>query len=65
MKENYEKVLHMPDILKELNLTEHQHYDALSISNNSDFQIHLKRQPNACFSDNFFQESFASIAGKD
>ena len=56
LKENYEKVPNIANILKELNLTEDQCYDALSISNDSDFQIHLKRQPNACFINNFFEE---------
>ena len=31
-------------------------YSALSISSDSDFEIHLKRQPNACFINNFFSE---------
>ena len=39
-----------------MNLTEDQCYDALSISNDSDFQIHSKRQPNACFINNIFEE---------
>ena len=56
LKENYEKVQNIPNILQELNLTEDQCYDALSISNDSDFQIHLKRQPNACFINNFLEE---------
>ena len=56
-KENYEKVPNIPHILKELNLTEDHYYDALSISIDYDFQICLKRQPNACFINNFFEES--------
>ena len=56
LKENYEKVPNIPDILKELNLTKDQYYDALSISNDSDFQIHLKHQLNACFINTFFEE---------
>ena len=39
-----------------MNLTEDQYCDALSVSNDSDFQIHLKRQPSACFINNFFEE---------
>ena len=45
LKENYEKVPNIPDILKGFNLTEDQYCDALSISNDSYFQIYLKRQP--------------------
>ena len=56
LKENYEKVPNIPDILKGINLTEDQYCDALSISNDSYFQIYLKCQPNACFIDNFFEE---------
>ena len=44
LKENCEKVPNIPDILKELNLPEDQYYDALSISIDADYQIHLKHQ---------------------
>ena len=40
----------------ELNITEEEYYNALSISSDSDFQIHIKREPNACFINNFFIE---------
>ena len=33
----------------ELNITEEEYYDALLISSDSDFQIHIKREPNTCF----------------
>ena len=56
LKETYEKIPNIPDILIELNFTEDQNYDALPISNDSDFQIHLKCQPNAFFINNFFEE---------
>ena len=55
LKDNYEKVPNIPDILKQLSLTEDQYYDALSISNDFDFQIHLKRQSNVCFINTFFK----------
>ena len=47
LKKNYEKVPNIPDILKELNLTEDQYYDALSISNDSAFQ-NLFKAPAKC-----------------
>ena len=47
LKKNYEKVPNIPDILKELNLTEDQYYDALSISNDSGFQ-NLFKAPAKC-----------------
>ena len=37
LKENYEKVPNIPDILKELNLADDQYYNALSISNDFNF----------------------------
>ena len=33
----------------ELNITEKEYYNALSISSDSDFQIHIKHEPNDCF----------------
>ena len=63
LKENYEKIPNIPDILKELNITEDQYYDALPISNYSDIQIHLKRQPNAFLVNNFFEEGMQTWQG--
>ena len=47
-KENFEEVSSI-HILMELNITEEEYYNALSISSDSDFQIHIKGEPNACF----------------
>ena len=44
------------EILSKVQITPQDHYDALSISNDSDFQIHLKRQPNECLINNYFTE---------
>ena len=55
-KENFEEVPSIQNILMELNITEEEYYNALSISSNSDFQNHIKREPNACFINNFFVE---------
>ena len=33
----------------ELNITEEEYYNLLAISSDSDFQIHIKREPKACF----------------
>ena len=47
----------MNEILQELNTSEHDYYEALSISSDTDFLIHLKRMPNACcFTNNYFME---------
>ena len=60
LKENFEKLPSIPDILAELNISEEEYYNALSISNGSDFQIHIQRAPNACFVNNFFVEGLKS-----
>ena len=56
LKENFEDIPSIKNILAELKLTKEEYYGALSISIDSDFQIHLKRKPNACFINNFFVE---------
>ena len=55
-KRTYEKDPNILDSLIELNLSEDQYYDVLSISNDSDFQIHLKCQSDACFINTFFEK---------
>ena len=53
-KDHLEKVPEISEILAELIVTEREHYSVLSISSDSAFQMHLKRQPNSCFINNFF-----------
>ena len=48
-KENVEKVPNIQIILMELNITEEECYNALSALCDSDFQIHVKCKPSACF----------------
>ena len=55
-KPNFERPKNIPDILKELEISENDYYNALSISTDSDFQIHFKRQTNSCFVNNYFSE---------
>ena len=55
-KENFSTVPSILEILSELLITPQDYYDALSISNDSDFQIHLKCQPNEYFMNNYFPE---------
>ena len=55
-KENFEDIPSIKYILAELKLTQEEYYGALSISSDSNFQINLKRKPNACFINNFFVE---------
>ena len=37
-------------------MNETEYYDALSIFSDNDFQIHLRRPPNSCFINNYFEE---------
>ena len=55
-KENYEDPGSIPDILYKLDLMVEDYYNALSISKDSDFEIHLRRPPNSCFVNNYFAE---------
>ena len=41
-------------ILNVLGLTEDDYYWALSISQDSDFEMHIFRPPNSCFVNNYF-----------
>ena len=52
-EENFEDIPSIKNILTKLKLTEEEFYGALSISSDSDFQIHLKRKPNECLINNF------------
>ena len=42
--------------MTELNISTHNYYEVLSISNDSDFQTHLKLQRNKFFMNNYFIE---------
>ena len=55
-RENYVNVPSISEILQELKILELDYYEALSISSDDDFQIHLKREPNACFINSYFVE---------
>ena len=51
---NYNPTLTEADIFKSVNITEEQYYWALSISPDSDYELHLKRPTNSCFINNYF-----------
>ena len=42
------------EIFKELNITEEEYMSALQISDDQDFQLHLKRPTDSCFVNNYF-----------
>lgn len=60
MKENFEQVSSINGILSQLCLTEDKYYKCLSISSDSDCQIHLKRDPNTCFINNYLKGGLLS-----
>ena len=52
--------------MEEPKILELDYYETLSISGDDDFQIQLKREPNACFINNYFVEGCQSWkANKD
>ena len=53
-KANYDPTLTEADIFKSVNITKEQYYWALSISSDSDYELHLKRPTNSCFINNYF-----------
>ena len=55
-KPNFLKPKEISDILQDLNIVEADYYNALSVSTDSDFQVHFKRQSNSCFVNNYFAE---------
>ena len=51
---NDELAKSIDNILAELDISSQDYYNALSISVDNDFQIHLKRSPDSCFVNNYF-----------
>ena len=52
-KPNFRCNVSIIEILNELELAEEDYYQALSVSPDEDFRIHLKRPPNSCFINNY------------
>ena len=55
-KEDFEPCNSIREILNSLNISENEYKTALSISDDKDFQIHIKRPPNSCFVNNYFRD---------
>ena len=53
-KDNLNHPLCAKETLAELDIFKDDYYRALSISKNEDLELHLKRQPNSCFVNNYF-----------
>ena len=52
--EDYDPNLTKADIFNCLGITEEEYYNALSISPDSDFDLHLKRSLDSCFIKNYY-----------
>ena len=53
-KDDCEEINKIDEILASLEISKHDYKEALSISEDNDFQIHYKRPPNSCFVNNYF-----------
>ena len=53
---NYCELPDIKSILQNIGLSEEEYYSALSMSTDNDFQIHLRRPPNSCFINNYFED---------
>ena len=56
MQSHYQTDKSITTILQELEVSEDEYYKALSISSDSAFQIHFKRDPKSCFINNYFKD---------
>ena len=61
-KENYDITATEKDILHSVGVTEDEYYWALSVSSDSDFDLHLKRQVDSCFINNYFVAGIKGFA---
>ena len=53
-KDNFIQPPSVKEILDELEISKCDYYRALSISKDKDLELHLKREPNSCFVNNYF-----------
>ena len=52
--DNFAQSPSVKEILDELEISKDDYYRALSISKDEDLEWHLKREPNSCFVNNYF-----------
>ena len=55
-RNDYQQPKTISQILEELEIDEEEYYGCLSTSSDSSFQIHFKRSPESCFTNNFFED---------
>ena len=60
--EDYDPKLTETDIYSSLGITEEEYYNALSISPDSDYDLHLKRPLDSCFINNYFVAGIKGFA---
>ena len=53
-KDNFTQPLSIKEILDKLEISSDDYYRTLPISKDEDLELHLKRQPNSCFVNNYF-----------
>ena len=53
-KDNFTKSPSVKEILDELEISKDDYYRALTISKDEDLELHLKRESNSCFVNNYF-----------
>ena len=53
-KDNFTQPLSIKEIPDELEISSNDYYRALSISKDGNLELHLKRKPNSCFVNNYF-----------
>ena len=53
-KDNFTQPLSVKEILDELEISKDDYHRAFSILKDDDLELHLKREPNSCFVNNYF-----------
>ena len=53
-KDNFTQPLTVKEILDESEFSKDDYYRTFSISKDEDLELHLKKEPNFCFVDNYF-----------
>lgn len=61
-KANYNPMLAPDDIFQELGITKEQYEKALSLSPDSDYDLHLRRPTDSCFINNYFVAGMKGFA---
>ena len=60
-KENFTQPLCIKVLLDELKISKDDYYRAFSISKDVDLEMHLKRQPNSCFVNKYFDVGLKAL----